>query len=428
MNKGIVALLIVLALLVLVSPGIVGMLAERSVDEQIEWVELENQDIVITAERFDRGWFSSQGRHRIELRDSGSADGIKLMLEPVFGNTVPALIVDTKLTHGPIAMTGAGGESGSLSPGLGKAVSTLSFETDDGEVFMVPGTVYSSIAMTGDLASNYIAAAGSGDLGTWGDVNISFDSMASSGAYAYDGQIDSVHLADTGTGLSNLAFSGDLAMSEFGLAVGDMALTLDHVSFDSGGNAPFSIGPLALEANTSINEGRLESVSELNMIVGDLPGLGHIGLDTRFTLGNLDGVALQALVNRIRRMQSNGDATALMAAIEKESLDLLAAGADLHIERLDIALPQGTIKSVMNFKINETDNSDLLWTSVLLALEADAKLEIPAAIADMAMMMSPQAGAVESFLIKNGDIYELEAAYKKGLLTVNGVPMALPIQ
>jgi len=427
-NKGIVALLIVLALLVLVSPGIVGMLAERSVDEQIEWVELENQDIVITAERFDRGWFSSQGRHRIELRDSGSADGIKLMLEPVFGNTVPALIVDTKLTHGPIAMTGAGGESGSLSPGLGKAVSTLSFETDDGEVFMVPGTVYSSIAMTGDLASNYIAAAGSGDLGTWGDVNISFDSMASSGAYAYDGQIDSVHLADTGTGLSNLAFSGDLAMSEFGLAVGDMALTLDHVSFDSGGNAPFSIGPLALEANTSINEGRLESVSELNMIVGDLPGLGHIGLDTRFTLGNLDGVALQALVNRIRRMQSNGDATALMAAIEKESLDLLAAGADLHIERLDIALPQGTIKSVMNFKINETDNSDLLWTSVLLALEADAKLEIPAAIADMAMMMSPQAGAVESFLIKNGDIYELEAAYKKGLLTVNGVPMALPIQ
>ena len=163
------------------------------------------------------------------------------------------------------------------------------------------------------------------------------------------------------------------------------------------------------------------------MIVGDLPGLGHIGLDTRFTLGNLDGAALQALVNRVRSTQSNGDATALMAAIEKEALDLLAGGADLHIERLDIALPQGTIKSVMNFKFLENDNRDRVWTSVLLALEADAKFEIPAAIADMAMMMSPQAGAVESFLVKKGDIYELEAAYKKGLLTVNGVPMALPI-
>ena len=101
---------------------------------------------------------------------------------------------------------------------------------------------------------------------------------------------------------------------------------------------------------------------------------------------------------------------------------------ELHIERLDIALPQGTIKSAINFKLSENDNSDLLWTSMLLALEADAKFEIPAAIADMAMMMSPQAGAVESFLTKNGDIYELEAAYKKGLLTVNGVPLALPIQ
>ncbi len=428
MNKGIVALLVILALLVLVSPGIVGMLAEKSVDEQIEWVERENQDIVITAERFDRGWFSSQGRHRIELRESASTDGIKLMLVPFFGHTTPALIVDTTLSHGPIAMTGAGGKSGSLSPGLGKAVSTLSFETEDGQVFVVPGTVYSSIALTGDLTSNFVAEAGNGNYATWGDVDITFESKASSGAYAYDGQVDSMQIADTGPSLSNLAFSGDFVLSEFDFAVGDMALTLDHVTFDSEGDAPFSLGPLVLESSTSINEGRLDSVSELNMIVGDLPGLGHIGLDARFTLGNLDGAALQQLINRVRNTQSNGDVTVLIAAIEKEALGLLAAGADLQIERLDIALPQGTIKSVLNFRLSETDGSDLVWTSMLLSLEADAKFEIPEAIADMAMLMSPEAGAVESFLIKNGDIYELEAAYKKGLLTVNGVPLVLPIQ
>ena len=426
MNKGIVALLVVLALLVLVSPGIVGMLAEKSVDEQLEWAELENQDIVITAEQFDRGWFSSQGRHRIELRESGSTDGIKLMLVPFFGHTTPALVVDTTLSHGPVAMTG--GKSGSLSPGLGKAVSTLSFESDDGKVFAVPGTVYSSIALNGDLTSNYIAEADSNEIGAWGDIDISFGSKVSSGAYAYNGNIESVQLADNGIALTKLVFNGDLAMSEFGFAVGDMALTLDLLAFDSGSAEAFSIGPVVFESSTSVNDDKLDSVSELNMIVGDVPGLGHIGLDTRFTLGDVDGAALQQLVQRSRGLPSNSSPEELLGAIEEELLGFLAAGVNLHFERLDIALPQGTIKSVMNFKFLENDKSDLVWSSLLLSLEADAKFEVPQLIADMAMLMSPQAGLVESFLVKNGDIYELEAAYKKGLLTVNGVPMALPIQ
>lgn len=426
MNKGIVALLVVLALLVLVSPGIVGMLAEKSVDEQLEWAELENQDIVITAEQFDRGWFSSQGRHRIELRESGSTDGIKLMLVPFFGHTTPALVVDTTLSHGPVAMTG--GKSGSLSPGLGKAVSTLSFESDDGKVFAVPGTVYSSIALNGDLTSNYIAEADSNEIGAWGDIDISFGSKVSSGAYAYNGNIESVQLADNGIALTKLVFNGDLAMSEFGFAVGDMALTLDLLAFDSGSAEAFSIGPVVFESSTSVNDDKLDSVSELNMIVGDLPGLGHVGLDTRFTLGDVDGAALQQLVQRSRGLPSNSSPEELLGAIEEELLGFLAAGVNLHFERLDIALPQGTIKSVMNFKFLENDKSDLVWSSLLLSLEADAKFEVPQLIADMAMLMSPQAGLVESFLVKNGDIYELEAAYKKGLLTVNGVPMALPIQ
>jgi hypothetical protein len=31
------------------------------------------------------------------------------------------------------------------------------------------------------------------------------------------------------------------------------------------------------------------------------------------------------------------------------------------------------------------------------------------------------------FLQKNGDVYELAAKYKKGLLTVNGAPMPIPL-
>ena len=107
MKKGVVALLVVMAILVLVSPGIVGMLAERSVDKQIEWAESEHQDVVITAERFDRGWFSSEGRHRIALQESSNTDSIKDLLGFSDDDTLPGLIVDTKLSHGPITLSDA---------------------------------------------------------------------------------------------------------------------------------------------------------------------------------------------------------------------------------------------------------------------------------------------------------------------------------
>ncbi len=67
MRKSIVALLLALALIVLASPAIVGRLAEKSMDENLDWATQENQDVVITSEGFDRGWFSSEGQHRIEV-------------------------------------------------------------------------------------------------------------------------------------------------------------------------------------------------------------------------------------------------------------------------------------------------------------------------------------------------------------------------
>jgi len=90
-------------------------------------------------------------------------------------------------------------------------------------------------------------------------------------------------------------------------------------------------------------------------------------------------------------------------------------------------VPLGTIKSAVNITVFENNSADLVWASLLLSLEAAAQFEIPAAIADMAMMMMPQAGIIEGFLKKNGDVYELEAAYKKGLLTVNGIPLPIPV-
>ena len=56
----------------MISPGIVGRLAERSLEENLDWAAQESQELVVTSQGYDRGWFSSEGQHRVELKDGGS--------------------------------------------------------------------------------------------------------------------------------------------------------------------------------------------------------------------------------------------------------------------------------------------------------------------------------------------------------------------
>ena len=142
-KKGVVVLLIVVALVVLITPGIIGRLAEESFDQNLEMAITENEDIVVSSLGFVRGWFTSEGQHRIELRN-------KTLLSDSLDDSrnsrryAEALIVSTRLDHGLIPVTSMAREEGSLAPGLGSAISTLSLEVSDGTVYDLPGTIYSA--------------------------------------------------------------------------------------------------------------------------------------------------------------------------------------------------------------------------------------------------------------------------------------------
>ncbi|MDH3441404.1 MAG: DUF945 family protein, partial [Gammaproteobacteria bacterium] len=74
MKKWLVAVLVVLALLVLVAPGIVGRLAEQNIEENIDWAESDSPGVNIRTESFERGWFTSVGRHRVVLEGGQFAE------------------------------------------------------------------------------------------------------------------------------------------------------------------------------------------------------------------------------------------------------------------------------------------------------------------------------------------------------------------
>ena len=69
MKKGVLVGILVLALVIIVSPGIVGKLGEQSLDENLNRAADHSAELVVTSQGFDRGWFSSEGEHRVELGD-----------------------------------------------------------------------------------------------------------------------------------------------------------------------------------------------------------------------------------------------------------------------------------------------------------------------------------------------------------------------
>ena len=163
-----------------------------------------------------------------------------------------------------------------------------------------------------------------------------------------------------------------------------------------------------------------------------MAGLPTVG-DVAWTLdASLDGVQAEhfgKVIEAVEAFQGDEDPQLMLMQMQDDLADLVSAGLELRFDKFDVVLPQGVVATKISINIPETDRTNFAWTGVLLALEADADISIPVELYEMATAMNPQANmpVAMGFLIKNGDNYEMQAEYKKGLLTVNGAPMPIPI-
>jgi uncharacterized protein YdgA (DUF945 family) len=373
-KKSVVAVLVLLAVVVLISPAIVGRLAEDSMGENLNWAANESGEVKVSSEKFTRGWFSSEGQHRIELRDGELLTAIQALSGPVDAADLPVLVINTHIDHGLIPVTSMSRDKGSLTPGLGSAVSTLQVELPGGEAIDVPGTIYSTLSLGGNLHSNYVLEAGEhaagGMTATWGPTDISVTTDPVSGEAAFSGTVGSLSVVDENqtVSLRTLSFEGQQAPTTFGIAVGDVSLALDDLV-------------VAIDGNT------------------------------------------------VKTVGTTGDPMAMYSTIEGDIKTLFASGFDMNFDRLDVTLPQGKISSKMLFSFEEKDAATFDWSSLLLGTEASIDLSIPVPVVEMIVQANPEAAIVigGGYLIQRGDAYEMKAQLKKGLLTVNGAPIPIPL-
>ena len=432
MKRWLVALLVLLALVVLVSPGIVGRMAEDNINREIDWVESESPGVDIRTEAFDRGWFTSEGRHRVVLEGGRFRDVSERYRQSTGHPELFSLVIDTTLDHGLIPLS-------SMTPGLASAVSTFHLDPGNGELVPLPGTLTSNVSLSGASKSKLVVEQGNHTIGdatvSWDgiDLDMTFDQVG--GTFSARGTIAPISITadDESVDLGTISIDADQKITDYGFNVGPVELTVDTIATRGSGSA-VNIGSIALIADSSIDDGRLNSAGSFQVSDVEVPGFGNVEIIIDLSMNGFDAEALGAIAAVLKDAQSQPDPTLALQGVFPEIEDdlrkLVSRGGEFRFNQLDVSLPQGNVSTNMAIEVPEGDMDDeFSWASVLLKSSASMNVRIPAALYEMAAMMNPQANSLIAMgmLIRDGDDYVMAAEYAQGLVNVNGAPMPIPI-
>ncbi len=443
MNRWFVAALITLALIFLVSPGIVGRLAEKSVVENLNFAASESDEIVVTTESFERGWFTSEGRHRIEARNAT----LRSLLQGTSGDYTqpPSLLIDTHIDHGLLPISSMSRDAGSLKPALASTVSTIKLDPGNGELIDIPGKIYSEVGLTGETAVRFVLDAGSTQIADkllelqGADITVLVN--PANGAISVEGTVQPWSLRYEREGgvfsrieVGSVEIEGNHQIGKHGFAVGSILLEIGGVDVDNGLVRPFGFQSLSLDANREIDGDRVNAAWTLDISGVSSPGSGEIDLSMDVVLNRLDAASAYKVAQVLQDAQSSADPQAALAdmypLIEADLQKLLTAGLEVRFDKFDVTLPNGELTTKFRFNLPPSDpDSDFSWPALLLALDASADLRLPVELYEMAEMMSPDVRMLVAMgiLKKDDDYYEMRAEYAKGLVTVNGAPMPIPL-
>jgi uncharacterized protein YdgA (DUF945 family) len=434
-KKSVIALILFMVLVIIVSPAIVGKLAEDSVGDNLNWAAEESGELVVTSDGFDRGWFSSEGQHRIALGDGNIRSAMSTAADGLDEDEIPVLLINTHIDHGLIPVSSMSREEGSLAPGLGSAVSTLAIELESGETIDLPGTIFSKLGLGGDLDSRYVLEAGAKSVDdgevTWQPSTIRVAASAATGDIEFDGDIGTMTFGNDQqiVSIDSLSIAGQQSGTPYGFKVGDIDMSMGTMTINAGGLSVGGMQGMNLKASSSVEDGLATAAMRLELSGQTVPGFGDISVIADVDFDSVDAVALGAVTKRLEDLSGAQDPAMVMMTAEKEIKDLLAAGINFSVEQFDVALPMGTVTSRMSFEVPKSDRAVFEWTSLLLGLVGEVYISVPEALVQLATSMDPQAGALIGlgYLKKDGSDYIMDAQMKKGLLTINGAPIPIPM-
>jgi hypothetical protein len=234
--------------------------------------------------------------------------------------------------------------------------------------------------------------------------------------------------ADAGdsTRFARLQFRGRQVPGPFGFPLGDARLTIDSLATAAAAGTT-TVERLDVESSLAARDDRVSGSGKLDIRgLTTAYGTGNLHVDGR--VSSEAGPALGRLWRHARESAREGrggdDVTQALVA------EVVAGGMELHVDRLELELPEGPILAELHAELGATDPAGFGWAGLLLALEANLSVSMAEPLAQLAVALDPQAGAAIAlgYLRREGDAYTLQAELSKGRLLINGAPMQLPLE
>ena len=441
MKRWLVGLLVLAALVVFVSPGIVGRLAERGMEEGLSQPAGPGAEFVVTQERFRRGWFSAAGRHRVEFADGLLHDLLAALAGEAPPGANPALVVETRVDHGLVPFTSLGREAGSLLPALARTESTLALDLGRGATQPLPAKLFTTLGVSGATSSRLELEPGAlrerGGSLAWGDGEVTFGTDARGLELSWQGAVEEPRaVTDAGSaGATGLRYEGRAAKTVYGYSVGRVTLALDSLELEpAAGHPAIDLDTLRFDGKSEIGGERYAGQGTLVLERLAVPGLGPLDADVAARLAGVHAPGLGRLLALLETLAER-DGQALggdpWPALTGELRTLLSAGGVLEVERFGLTLPEGPLSATLELALPERPPGEapLQWPSLLLALTGSADLELPVAVAERLLEIHPDAALLVAtgMLVRRGEQYVLEARYAQGVVTVNGAPLPIPL-
>lgn len=430
MKRWLVFLLLALGLLVLVSPGLVGLIAERSIERQLELAASQDGPVVVTTERFERGWFTSEGRHRLPLADPALI-ALLAFVTPGAGNPgpVPVLIINTRLDHGLVPVAGLGRDAAGLLPALANGVSTLALETTDGRVLPVPGLLTTRVGLTGGASFRYRlpagGASGDGVEAAWQGADVTLETGADGRHLGVDGTIEGLVATSGGrrAALGRLTAEGSAAATRYGFAVGDLRMILEEALLSENGDEE-RLRRARLEFELSLDGERVSSALEMKLDGLDTPA-GRYDLDVAASAGELDARVFGALLRGLEQSAAAGGNTDL-EFVELDLRRLLSSGAEAEISRFELTTDGGRMSALVEAAVASA-GSLRGWPGIVLATSARADVSIDRELVTGRFADTLRPLVAGGFLVPAGERFRLQAEFADGIATVNGAPLPVPV-
>ncbi|MBU2870343.1 DUF945 family protein [Colwellia sp. E2M01] len=429
MNKAIITVGLIAASL-LVAPKFIGNIVEQEREKTI--VELnKSDDITLTTTEYNSGWFGANVTSELTFNVEGDD------LAEV------TIALEEAMSFGPVMFTEQG-----LQLGLGYSAmkfKLLSADVDEDITKLLNEKVHIGALLgfnkdvTAFIATDEIRyeEGGSSLVSAPSSAQFSFiDNDEISGDFSWQGLEMNNSNERFVMGKVTMTTQQKVARGDYlaGTAIltGDANFKIANVSMTDENNTIFSLNDAELNSVVSLaNEFLTVDVSyHAKDIAASGQSFEQPNLD--LVLEKIDINALQELNTAMADIANNSSAQGgfddaqseeVLAVLADVTEKILAKNPKLKVTDLSVVTEQGKITSKFNFALNKDliDSSKLNAMTIAMALEADAKGEIPLAFLET-FGVSPMVEAFveQGYFTKQDNNLNFDAKYSETQLMLNG--------